>query len=115
MPPREALFGPGFGVAPGGAPAELKRIPISGDHMPGVGTAGGATAARIGWGAVRGVPVSLGRRACTGGGCAGGWGGAGAAYGGEACARVGCWGGWRRCGCDRCSEAMAVTFEISLR
>ena len=52
---------PAGAVAPGGAPADPKRMPISGLQMPGVGTDGGATAARIGWGAVRGVAVSDGR------------------------------------------------------
>jgi hypothetical protein len=52
---------PAGGVAPGGAPADPKRMPISGDQMPGVGTDGGATAALMGWGAVRGVAVSDGR------------------------------------------------------
>lgn len=49
--PRGVPFGtpgPELGVAPGGAAAELNRIPISGDHIPGAGTDGGATAARIG-------------------------------------------------------------------
>lgn len=49
-------------------------MPISGDHIPGVGMLGGAIGARIGCGAVRGAAVSEGRwlgtgRAGWGGGC----------------------------------------------
>jgi hypothetical protein len=73
--------GPVAGVEFGEAAAEANRIPISGDHIPGilpgmlgVETVGGATGARTGWGAVRGGAVSAGRTACTWrGGCDGGW------------------------------------------
>ena len=72
---------PALGVAPGGAAADPNRIPISGDHTPGAGAAGGGTAARTGCGAVSGAAVSEGRGACTGGsGWEGGWEGGGAAY-----------------------------------
>lgn len=70
---------PVLGAMPGGAPAESNRIPMLGDHTPGVGTEGG-TAARTGWGAVSGATGSEGRAWTGGGGWDGGWEGGGAAY-----------------------------------
>lgn len=71
---------PVLGAMPGGTPAESNRIPILGDHTPGVGTEGGGTAARRGWGAVSGATGSEGRAWSGGGGWDGGWEGGGAAY-----------------------------------
>lgn len=62
LPAAAVVAGPAF--APGGIPAESNRIPISGDHMPGIGTEGGGTAARTGCGAVRGAAVPEGRWEC---------------------------------------------------